>query len=381
MIGSVYIENLSGVRYSVSYLISGDEGTALSKSRDICYEQTVEFPEDLTPDGDIKEHIVGRIEDFAKAGEKTYRAVISFAVETTGNDLVQLLNVVFGNISIKPGIKVERLLLPEELLSVFNGPRFGIDGLRKRLKVFDRPLICTALKPMGLSPAQLADQAYAFASGGIDMIKDDHGLADQKFCPFEERVKRCAEAVKKANEETGKSCMYIPNITGPAHRVMERSLKVKELGAGALLACPLLIGIDTVRLLADSDDIGLPIMVHPSFSGSFVISSMSGISHFVLYGQIMRLAGADATVFPNYGGRFSFSREECSEIASGCSIDMGHIAAIFPSPGGGMTEDRMKDIFQVYGKEFIVLIGGGLHRRGEDLAESSRYFARMMESM
>ena len=86
MIGPVYIENISGVRYSVSYLISGDEGTALSKTRDICYEQTVEFPEDLTPEGDIKYHIVGRIEDFAKAG-------LALSGTSPGGELVEIVEI------------------------------------------------------------------------------------------------------------------------------------------------------------------------------------------------------------------------------------------------------------------------------------------------
>jgi ribulose-bisphosphate carboxylase large chain len=30
--------------------------------------------------------------------------------------------------------------------------------------------------------------AHACALGGIDIIKDDHGLSDQPFCRYEERV-------------------------------------------------------------------------------------------------------------------------------------------------------------------------------------------------
>ena len=50
---------------------------------------------------------------------------------------------------------------------------------------------------MGLSATDLAELAYRFALGGIDLIKDDHGLTNQPFCPFEERVRRCAEAVAR----------------------------------------------------------------------------------------------------------------------------------------------------------------------------------------
>ena len=179
---------LSGERFSVSYLLTGSEEEARLKAKDICYEETVEFPEDLTPAGPIRDQIVGKIEDFSPAGGRGYRALISYAVESAACGLPQVLNVVLGNMSMKPGIKVERLLLADGILSAFPGPRFGRDGLRALLGVPSRPLICTALKPMGLSAAELGEQAFKFALGGIDIIKDDHGLSDQVFSRFEERV-------------------------------------------------------------------------------------------------------------------------------------------------------------------------------------------------
>jgi ribulose-bisphosphate carboxylase large chain len=221
--------------------------------------------------------------------------------------------------------------------------------------------------------------AYRFALGGIDIIKDDHGLADQPFAPFRERVERCAAAVARANRETGLSSLYMPNVTGPAQGLIDNALFAKNAGAGGLLFSPGLAGLDCMRLLADDDGIGLPVMSHPALQGSFVVSPESGISHFALFGQIARLAGADATIFPNYGGRFSFSRGECRSIAEGCALKMGPLKPIFPAPGGGMSLDRLPDMRQVYGPDVIFLIGGGLHQHGPDLVENCRYFRRLVE--
>jgi ribulose-bisphosphate carboxylase large chain len=146
---------LSGERMVVTYLLAGSETEAVARAKDICIEQTVEFPEDLVPDGFIRDEIVGRIESLAAAGPGRWRAEISYAIESTGLELLQLLNVTFGNISMKPGVRVERLALPEALLKAFRGPRFGRAGLRRLLGITSRPLICTAIKPMGLSAAQL----------------------------------------------------------------------------------------------------------------------------------------------------------------------------------------------------------------------------------
>jgi ribulose-bisphosphate carboxylase large chain len=373
--------SMSGERFFVSYLLSGDSNEARRKAEDICLEQTVEFPADLVPEGEIRDHIVGRLEALHNIGEGLHRARISFAAETAAGNLVQLLNVVFGNISLKPGIKAELLELPAGMLRTFKGPRFGRAGLRSLLSVPERPLTCTALKPMGLSASDLAEQTYRFALGGIDIVKDDHGITNQSFSPFAERVQRCAEAVQRANRETGGRSIYMANVTGPADTLRMRAALAKSSGAGALLVCPHLAGIDSMRALADDDGIALPIMAHSSFGGSFVTSKENGMAHGLFFGQLMRLAGADATVFPNYGGRFSFSREECARISHACAEEWHGMKPIFPAPGGGMTADRTKDMFEVYGRNFILLIGAGLHRLGPDLAENSRRFRGMLEAL
>lgn len=372
---------LSGLRFSVSYLLRGSEKEARMKAKDICYEQTVEFPEDITPPGPIADHVVGKIEDFSAVGSERFRARISYAIESTALTLVQFLNVVFGNTSMKPGVKVESLFLPDRLLGAFHGPRYGREGLRALLGVPSRPLVCTALKPMGSSAAELAEQAYKFALGGIDMIKDDHGLSDQPFCPFEERVARCAEAVARAARRTGRKLLYMPNVTAPADRLLSGAHRAKELGAGALMVCPGLSGMDSVRVLAEDDSLALPVMAHPAFLGSFVTSEENGFSHGALFGQLMRLSGADMTVFPNWGGRFSFSREECRQIADACAEEMGGMKTVFPAPGGGMTTDRAQDMRDVYGRDFVLLMGGGLHRHSPDLTKNAEYFVEMVSAL
>jgi ribulose-bisphosphate carboxylase large chain len=301
-------------------------------------------------------------------------------VEIAAGELTQFLNVVFGNSSIKPGIRVEHLDLPESMLSSFKGPRFGREGLRKRLNVPERPLLATAIKPMGLSCEELAGLAYQFSLGGMDIIKDDHGLTNQCCAPFEERVERCAEAVRKANRETGGTTVYIANITASAHEVKKRARFAKAAGAGGLMIAPGLCGFDLMREIADDEVIGLPILTHPALQGSFV-TGRNGISHGVIFGQLARLAGADATIFPNFGGRFSFSREECGDIAEAAKGPMGHLRTIFPAPGGGMSLSRVPEMLKTYGQDLIFLIGGGLFKHGPDLVESCRYFKTMVNSI
>lgn len=365
------------VRFSAVYRVSGTRREAQARAWDICLEQTVELPFDVVPEGFVRDQVIGKIESLRKR-PGGYRAEVSYAAGSAAGELTQLLNVLFGNISIKPGIRLERIILPPAMLKGFKGPRFGRTGLRRRLGVPRRPLLCAALKPMGLPPEILAELAHQFALGGIDMVKDDHGLSDQPYARFEERVRLCAKAVSKANRKTGFRCAYAPNITAPYGELLDRGRFARAAGAGALLVSPGLAGLDAMRAVADDPCVGLPILSHPAFQGSYVLHPETGISHYALFGQIARLAGADASIYPNYGGRFSFSREECQSIVEGCRVPMGRLRAILPCPGGGMSLGRVPELLKFYGNEVILLVGGGLLRHGPDIVENCRTFRKLV---
>jgi ribulose-bisphosphate carboxylase large chain len=367
----------SGERFTAIYHLTGREAGARAKAQDLCLEQTVELPDALVQDETIRAHVLGQIESLSPVGEDLFEARISFAIEIVGGELTQLVNVLFGNISIKSGIRLERIELSPSLLQHFGGPRFGRKGVREYLQVPERPLLCTALKPMGMSADELAALAYQFALGGIDIIKDDHGLANQSFAPFDERVTKCAQAIARANEETGGHSVYAPNITAPVPLVFERALFAKRQGAGALLICPGITGLDTMREIADDDRIAIPILSHPAMQGSFIADRTSGISHFCLFGQWNRLAGADAAIFPNAGGRFSFTMDDCRELSAGCGVEMERIAPIFPTPAGGMSLDRIPEMRAMYGRDVIFLVGGGLRSYSDDLVANCFYFRKL----
>ncbi len=370
---------LSGSRSRVTYLVTADSPDEIRrKAEDICAEQTVEFPVDLLPPGVVREQILGRVENispcenlFSPPGMVSAHVEVSFADEVMTDELPQVLNVIFGNISIKPGIRVLSAAFSEPLLRKFPGPQFGVPGLRNLLKIPQRPILFTALKPQGLAADDLAALAYEFACGGVDVIKDDHGIANPVYAPFYDRVLACTAAVRRANAETGENAIYVPNIMGPHTEIIRRAKFAKDAGAGGYLVCPGLIGFDVIREIAQNPELSLPIFMHPAFLGSFAINP-DGISHACVFGQLARLAGADATIFPNFGGRFSFSRAECLQIAEACREPMGDFPSIFPCPAGGMKVDRVEDVLGAFGKDVMLLIGGGLFSHSPNLRENCR---------
>ena len=63
-------------------------------------------------------------------------------------------------------------------------------------------------------------------------------------------MRACCAAVRRANAETGRRCVYAPCLNAPAHLVVSRARFAKAAGAGAVLMIPGITGLDTMRLLA-----------------------------------------------------------------------------------------------------------------------------------
>jgi ribulose-bisphosphate carboxylase large chain len=372
--------NLSGDRFTVEYSLFGSRSEVDQTAFAIIVEDTVEFPYDLLPEGEIKDQVVGKIEEITQVGENHFCVIISYAIEITSFTISQLLNVVLGNISLMPGIRVERINLTPSLASKFAGPRFGRAGIRKLLDVPTRPLLSTALKPMGLTYKELAEMCYQVTRGGIDLIKDDHGISNLPFSHFKERVQYNQEAVEKANRETGKKSIFLANITGRADELLENACFAKKIGCGGLLVLPAHTGWDSVRMLADDESLGLPIMTHPSFSGSYVVTPTAGFSPFAWFGQVARLAGSDMSIFINFGSRFASTKEDCLSVVEGTGIPMGKIKPNFPMAGGGITMKNIPEMKNFYDNDMIYLMGGGLHKAGPDLIENSRKFLESLEA-
>ena len=147
-----------------------------------------------------------------------------------------------------------------------------------------------------------------------------------------------------------------------------------------MLVCPGLTGFDVMRTLADDETIQLPLLSHPAFLGSFVTSPDNGISPYALFGQITRLAGADAVIFPHYGGRFGFSLEECREVADGSQSPMAGLKSIFPAPGGGMSLKRIPELLKFYGNEVMFLVGGDLLRNQAEIEKNCEHYRKLVET-
>jgi len=292
--------------------------------------------------------------------------VLAIATETTGGEAGQLANMLFGNCSLQPEVELVDVELPQGYEKTFPGPRFGIDGIRKLAGVEGRALTCTALKPQGTPVARLAELARTFALAGIDVIKDDHGIANQAYGPFAERVPAVQKAITEANRETGGRTLYAPTFSGGPRALAEQTRIAKDNGVQMALVAPMLVGLPSfVELQVELD---LPVMAHPAFAGA------DRIAPPLLLGKLFRLFGADATIFPNHGGRSSYSKATCHAIADAARKPWLGLRPVLPVPAGGMTVERVPEMLSGYGKDTMLLIGGGLLSAKSRLLEKSREF-------
>ncbi len=338
------------------------------KAADIALEQTVELP-DAVLSSDIRARMVGRIAALEPLASGRWRTTIDFPMAAVGSELTQAVNVLFGNISLQRGIHLVAVDWPLELLNAVGGPGHGSAGVRELTGVHDRALLATALKPMGLGPKALAGICRDFARGGIDIIKDDHGLADQPSAPFGARLRACQTAAAEADAAEGRRALYVPNVTAAWPRMMDRARRARDAGCRAVLVNPLPAGLEAPGWLRD--ELGLAVMAHPSLTGGF-FQPDHGVAPEVLLGDLFRIAGADMVIYPNVGGRFGFDQALCERINQRLRRPMPGIRAALPTPGGGINAERAGDWARRYGPDTLFLIGGSLYAQGDLTAAAIR---------
>lgn len=325
----------------------------------IAYEQTVELPDECLTDAD-RDRVVGQIEELEAVGEDLWRVVLSYTAELIGGSLVQLLNLIYGNISLARGIRLVEIEWPQRISEIFSGPRFGIGGLRDLCGAGEgRPLSCAVAKPVGSSVQELADRCRDLTLGGVDLIKDDHSLADQWWAPFHERVGRCQAAIRAANEEVGGSTVYLPTLTVSGVELSKRVEYLHSIGCQGATVLPVYQGWDTVHELAATSDLAL--LGHPSGSGVF-FQDRAGIAPDVLLGQIYRLAGCDVVNFPRAGGRFPIAQKMEARIVHNLQVPMGPLRPASPAPGGSVEVETISPWLDRYGPDAVFVVGASLFR-------------------
>jgi ribulose-bisphosphate carboxylase large chain len=355
-------------RLVATYRVRAPSRDAADIAATLALEQSVEVAASVVRDDFVRDEVMGRVVGVARVDEGLHDVRVALASTTTGHEVAQTLNMLFGNSSLHEHVALVDVELPAEFVARFEGPRFGIGGIRELADAHGRPLTCAALKPQGLPVERLAALCRDLVRGGVDVVKDDHGLADQGYSPFAARVAACQRALAQASRETGRRAMYAPSLVGPPAKLAEYARVARDEGAAMLMVAPALVGYAAFHEVVRNA--GVPVIAHPALAGA------TRIAPPLLLGKLFRWLGADAVIYPNYGGRFAYTRETCEAIALEARRADCAWRPTLPVPAGGLAVERVAELRGVYGDDIMLLIGGSLLMAGEDLVARTRAFTR-----
>jgi ribulose-bisphosphate carboxylase large chain len=291
-------------------------------------------------------------------------------------NMSQILSSIAGNIfgmkTVK-SLRLEDVEWPYEIMKSFKGPLYGIDGIRKLLKISERPLCGTIIKPkLGLSEDEHAKVAYEAWLGGMDFVKDDENLSSLSFNKFEKRVMETLKMRNKAEKETGERKMYMPNITAEIDVMLERANFVKNAGGEYIMIDIITTGWSALETLRNAnEDLKLVLHAHRAGHAAFT-RGKHGIS-MVVIADIARLIGLDQLHIGTIVGKMEGIKEEVLAIEEEIEnnfIQAGshrlaenwhNIKPVFAVCSGGLHPGLIPYLVKTLGNDIIIQAGGGVH--------------------
>lgn len=314
--------------------------------------------------------------------ERTYFVQIGFPIINFRPQIPQLFTSVIGNISITHGLKLVDLAFPKEWLKGFKGPKFGIDGIRKLLKVPERPTLNNMVKPCtGHTADVAADLVYKAAVGGCDVVKDDELISNPVFNTVEERITKVMEAVDRADSEKGEKTLYTINVSNRLPDVLELADKAIELGANALMINHLAVGLPVLRQLAEDPSIKVPILGHMDFSGVFIGGEWTGMTSMLTLAKLPRICGADIVVTPAPYGKAEILDERFENNLRALRFPYQHIKPTLPMPSGGITVGMVETCVKDAGKDILIGSGGGIHAHPDGPTAGAKAFRQAIDAV
>ncbi len=295
-------------------------------------------------------------------------------------NMPEILSSIAGNIFGMKDVENLKLLdihFPPNIMKKFKGPKYGIEGVRKLLKVKTRPLCGTIVKPkVGLNEEQHARVAYEAWMGGLDVVKDDENLSSMSFNKFDKRIALTLKLRDKAEKETGEKKMYMANVTAETDEMKRRADYIKKCGGEYFMIDILTVGWSGLQTMRNYDDkLNMVIHAHRAMHGALTRNPRHGISMMTL-AKCARLIGVDqlhigtAAVGKMYG-----SPDEELEIEHEIEEHAFHpvhgshtleqewhgIKPVLVVASGGLHAGMTQKLIKIMGKNIVAQYGGGVH--------------------
>ncbi len=318
----------------------------------------------------LKAHSFQRGGDFLKVAypkELFERASITgFLSGPAGN--------IFGMKAVK-NLRLVDVQFPLEYMKDFKGPNYGKDAIKKIFKRKNGPVTAVVPKPkLGFTSKEHAfNIGYSVWKGGMDCVKDDENLTDQKFNRFSDRVKLLAKYRDKAEHLTGDVKDAFINVTSSNLREMERRIKIIHgHGFRYFMIDVVISGFTAVQTAADlAHDYDMAIHGHRAMHSMFTRNEKHGMTMLFL-AKLMRMIGVDNLHVGTVVGKLGGVKEEViatkdmmvSDVSEIKNLRLGQkwgkIKPALPVSSGGLHPGLLPQVFGIYGTTDIAIqVGGG----------------------
>jgi len=294
-------------------------------------------------------------------------------------------------------LRLQDAELPLEYVKAFRGPTYGRDAIRRIFKRKEGPITGVVPKPkIGYTAREHAEKVgYAIYMGGIDCLKDDENLTDQKFDHFADRVKWVAKFRDKAMAQTGDVKDAYLNCTSPNLKELERRVKmVHDNGFNYFMIDVVVSGFTAVQTAAElAHDYGMAIHGHRAMHAMFTRNEKHGMSMLYL-AKLCRMMGIDQLHVGTAIGKLGGTSKEIiatkemmmdSEVSEIPGLRMaqkwGDIKASLPVSSGGLHPGLVPQVLEMYGTNDIVLqAGGGTQGHPDGIEAGARAFMQSIHA-
>jgi ribulose-bisphosphate carboxylase large chain len=296
-----------------------------------------------------------QVRDIRESADGAFEVDVGYPVGNfSPKSLVHMLTVVMGgqmDIDIIKECRLIDLDLPPKILAQYEGPKFGIKGIRDHLGAYNRPLIGGIVKPKtGLTVQMLVDVCRQMADGGVDFIKEDEILGTIDICPFDERVEKVGRALESYK------VIFAPAVNSPIEELPDRVAALKR-GKCKAFHYNVWGGFDTFRYMSQMSDL----FAFYQKSGDKVMTSGAFSVDFNVWCKLIRLAGADFTHAGMMGGYLDEPAAVMHERMAVLRGPMAHLKGVIPSLSCGATPGTVDYLRENLGVDIMVSAGGCLH--------------------
>lgn len=287
---------------------------------------------------------------------------LSFPLENMGMNFPTLFSTVCGNLfelRQLSGLRLLDITLPTAYADAFPGPQFGIDGTRRLVDVYDRPIIGTIVKPsVGLSPAQTADLTRQLGEADIDFIKDDELMGNPPHAPLPQRVKHVMRVVDELADRRGKKLMFAFNISDQLDEMLRHHDTVHQAGGTCVMVSLNSVGLVAVEHLRRRCQ--LPIHGHRNGWGMFTRCPELGME-FTAYQKFWRLVGVDHLHVNGLKNKFAESDDSVVQSIRACLTPFLGGFPVMPVVSSGQWGGQAPETFRrTQTVDCMYLAGGGI---------------------